>query len=465
MSRKSRNKTGSGNREAGKREGGFIPAPCSLLPAPFSIPAPFSAPPVIHRAEWIVPVCSPPVRNGAVLIHGGRIAAVGPFPAIRRDSPAGVRLADHGQAALFPALVNAHTHLELSTLRGRIPFPQPGFREWIGLLLPLRALMGPHGADEGLRAGSAELFTGGTGLCGDITNGGALVRPSTFSKIPERQVFLELLGFNLSSVAAAMPAAWVGGRAVEIQASGPAPEPRVGDACPALVPHSVYSVSPAIIAESKEWTRARGLPFSIHAAEHPEEIEFLRSGKGFCRELLDMLERWDPAWKPPGKTPLEYLDGLGALDSRTLLVHAVHMTESDWSLAARKNCTVVFCPRSNRNLGSGSPRIEEALSRGINCALGTDSLASNTDLNLFAEAGFTLDNHPSVHPEKVLEMITLNPARALGRKGDFGSLEPGAKAHLLAVTIQSGVNESNLAESLIQSGKQGACKWVDDSQS
>ncbi|MGO9690054.1 MAG: amidohydrolase family protein [Syntrophobacteraceae bacterium] len=444
----------SGKRESGSgmRDGGFIPAP-------------FSAPPVIHRAEWIVPVCSPPVRNGAVLIHGGRIAAAGPFPAVRRDSPAGARLADHGQAALFPALVNAHTHLELSALRGRIPFPQPGFREWIGLLFPLRAAMGPHGADEGLRAGYAELFTSGTGLCGDITNGGAILRPSTFSKIPERQVFFELLGFNLNSVGAAMHASPAGGRAVEIEARTFDPAPQVGDACPALVPHSVYSVSPAIIAESKEWTRARGLPFSIHAAEHIEEIEFLRSGKGFCRELLEMLGRWDPGWKPPGKTPLEYLDGLGALDYRTLLVHAVHMTESDWALAAQKNCNVVFCARSNWNLGSGSPRIEKALSLGINCALGTDSLAGNTDLNLFAEAGFTLDNYPSVNPEKVIEMITLNPARALGRKGDFGSLEPGAKAHLLAVTIQSGVDESNLAESLIQSGKEGACKWVDDSQS
>ena len=74
-------------------------------------PSPVCEPAVIHRAEWVVPVCAPPVRNGAVLTHGGRVIAVGPFPAVRRDSPAGVRLADHGQAALFPALVNAHTHL------------------------------------------------------------------------------------------------------------------------------------------------------------------------------------------------------------------------------------------------------------------------------------------------------------------------------------------------------------------
>ncbi|MGA7643155.1 MAG: amidohydrolase family protein, partial [Syntrophobacteraceae bacterium] len=141
-------------------------------------------------------------------------------------------------------------------------------------------------------------------------------------------------------------------------------------------------------------------------------------------------------------------------------VHAVHMTETDWALAAKRDCTVVFCPRSNRNLGSGRPRIEKALALGISCALGTDSLASNTDLSLFSEAAFTLDNYPSIDPQKVIEMVTVNPAGSLGCKGDFGSIEPGAKANMLAVEIQSGIDESNLAEALIQTGKEGAWKWV-----
>ncbi len=451
-------------------------------------------PPEIHRAAWVVPVSSSPVRDGAVLTHGGRVIATGQFTAVRRDSPAGARLTDHGQAALFPALVNAHTHLELSSLRGKIPFPQPRFCEWIQLLLALRAGMESNSVDDGLRSGEAELLGSGTGFCADITNGGAGEYESTAGRnvqyscsggaegilaagaklrgpagqrhgdirdtdhpgwrsgFPslERRIFLELLGFNLDSIAAAMPASRVGGRTDEILAAG--------DAIP--VPHSVYSVSPAIIAESKEWTRARGLPFSIHVAEHLDEIEFLRSGKGFCRELLERVGRWDPAWTPPGKTPIEYLDRFGALDSRTLLVHAVHMTEADWALTAKRDCTVVFCPRSNRNLGSGRPWIEKALSIGISCALGTDSLASNTDLNLFAEAAFTLDNYPSIDPQKVIEMITVNPARSLGCKSDFGSIEPGVKAHMLAIEIQSGIGESNLAEALIQTGKEGAWKWV-----
>lgn len=204
----------------------------------------------------------------------------------------------------------------------------------------------------------------------------------------------------------------------------------------------------------------RGLPFSIHAAEHLEEIEFLRNGQGFCRQLLERIARWDPAWTPAGKTPVESLDRLGALDSNTLLVHAVHMSEADWELAAKHGCAVVFCPRSNRNTGSGRPCIEKALSLGKNCALATDSFASNSDLNLFAEAAFVLDNYPSVQPQRVLEMISVNPARSLGCKSTFGSIQRGAPVRMLAVRFHSELDESNLAEALIHSGKEGAWKWM-----
>ncbi len=394
---------------------------------------------VLHRAAWLVPVCTAPVPNGAVLTLDGRIVCSGAFEHVKKESPPGTRGIDHGRAALLPALVNAHTHLELSGLKGKIPFPQPGFREWLGKLIEQRAHAGEALAADSLRLGEEELRSGATGLCGDITNGGRAAR-SGVTRV-ERRIFLELLGFNLPSIRAAMP-------------EGP-------DASAAIpTPHSLYSVSSHIIAECKRWTRERGLPFTMHVAEHPEEIEFLKDGTGFCRELLERLERWDPAWKPPGKTPVEYLESLGALDADTLLVHAVHMSESDWALAAQRRCTVVFCPRSNRNVGAGRPRIEKALCEGVRSCLATDSLASNSDLDLFAEAGHLLDNYPSIDPRKILEMITVNPARSLGHTGEFGCLEPGAKAVMLAVAVEPEASESSLSAAIIESGRKGAWKWV-----
>ncbi len=400
-----------------------------------------SGPVEIHRARWLVPVCAPSIENGAVLVSGGRVIAAGPFQTVKKESSPGARTFDHGQAALMPCLVNCHTHLELSGLKGKISFPQPGFGPWVKRLFELRAALGPEFATEGLRLGEEEILRSGTGLCGDITNGGA-VAPLCLTGL-ERLVFVELLGFNLNSLEEALPPG------MKIEEVGAIP-----------APHSVYSVSSSIISRGKDWTRSRGMPFTMHVAEHFEEIEFLNTGKGFCRELLEGLGRFDPSWKPPGKTPVEYLDGLGVLDANTLLVHAVHMSDSDWRLAAARNCRAVFCPRSNRNLGVGRPGIEKALSAGLNCSLATDSLASNEDLGLFGEAGHVLDNYPSIDPREILEMITVNPARSLGRAGEFGCIEPGAGAKMLAVGLGRGVSRSSLPGALIEAGREGAWKWV-----
>lgn len=411
---------------------------------------PFSEKPVLHRAEWVVPVSSPPVSGGAVLAVGARVLAVGAFSQLKNELPSGAAVADHGRAALIPALVNAHTHLELSALKGLVEPRSAGYPAWLEAVFSLRAKLGENEPGEGFRRGLRELRDSGTALCGDVTNGGFPAENASEKGFPERRVFFELLGFDRKSIAAALPF----------------PMDLDAEYAPfALAPHAPYSVSAEVIRQTKAWTEARGLPFSIHAAEHPEEVEFLRSGTGFCRRLLESLGKWDPGWSPPGKSPAQYLESLGVLDSRTLLVHAVHMNESDWEIAAKRGCSVCFCPRSNRVVGVGAPDIEKALSLGIPASLGTDSLASNADLDLFREAAFVLDSYPALRPEAVLETITRNPAAALGRKGECGSIEPGAAANFLAVSLDPGVGGRRLFEALIHSGKQGAWKWVIPAQS
>lgn len=397
--------------------------------------------PVLHRAAWVVPVRTRPVRDGAVLVRHGRVLAVGPFARIRKEAPPDTQIADHGDSALMPALVNAHTHLELSAFKNTIPFPRDGFPAWLGVFIARRAGMSRNEIEEGFRAGERELLNSGTALYGDVTNEMVAVEPQEVA-LPERHVFFELLGFNCKSIAEAVPAGV---------------EPDSARCTP--TPHSVYSVSPEVIREAKERARVMGLPFSIHTAEHREELEFLDRGTGFCRELLDKLGKWNPEWIVPHTTPVRYLDDLGVLDRTTLLVHAVHMTGHDWATAARRGCTICFCPRSNRNLHIGRPDLEKALSCGIPAALGTDSLASNTDLDLFREAGYVMENYPSIRPDSILEMITSNPARALGRNADFGSIEAGGKAAILAVSVQA-ARASDLVEALLHSGLRGTWKWA-----
>jgi cytosine/adenosine deaminase-related metal-dependent hydrolase len=186
----------------------------------------------------------------------------------------------------------------------------------------------------------------------------------------------------------------------------------------------------------------------------------LQRGSGFCRKVLEDLGRWAPRWTPPGTTPVRYLDQLQVLDSQTLLVHAVHLIAEDWEIVQKHGCTVCFCPRSNQNLNVGRADIAKALRYGLVTALGTDSLASNLDLNLFNEAAYVLENYPDVPPEAIFLMMTSGGARALGQEQHFGSIESGKQAPLLVVSLPDALPLQQLFEAIIQQGNKGAWRWA-----
>lgn len=401
---------------------------------------------VVHRAAWVVPVSRPPIDDGAVVTNGDAIVEVGKYRDLKSSKTAAVELIDHGIAALMPCLVNAHTHLELSFMQGKIPLPQAGFSAWLDEVFSHRASSSRRDEVTGFSQGQRQLLGSGTGLYGDITNGACLF-PECEDAFPVRQTFLEVLGFDQLDLRFAVGSSGLG--AVGSHAG------KIG-----IAAHACYSTSAALIQQAKGWCRDRNLPFSIHVAEHPAEIEFLQNGSGYCRALLESLGKWIPDWTPPGKTPVAYLDALGILDAETILVHAVHMQDSDWHTVRQRNCSVCFCPRSNQNLNVGRPAMEKGMHLGARTCLGTDSLASNEDLNLFAEAYHVLNHYPDLSPEAVLFMATMGGAKALQRDDRFGSLECGKQAAFLSVSFTHLPSLSQLSEEIISRGNQGEWKWV-----
>lgn len=411
----------------------------------------------IHRAAWLVPIDRPPVPNGALASDGRVILAAGGYSEVQALAPRHAKVTDHGDVALLPGMINAHTHLELTPLEGRIPLPQEGFPSWVQEVFRLRPSLDAASPRVGVADGLGRLAVAGTCLCGDISNDPTTLLQATIDSDgaapkgwPIRYPFLELVGFDCASLEAAL----------ERASAGPLPHSglRLGNA--GLAAHAVYSTSAAVIQQAKEWCRSRGRVFGMHVAEHPQELEFLKTGNGFCRKLLDRLGRWVDGWQPPGSTPVAYLDALGVLDASTLLVHAVHLSASDWDTVASRGCAVCLCPRSNRSLQSGKADPGAAMRRGVPLALGTDSLASNVDLNLFAEAAFCLDQHPELSADAVLTMMTLGGARALGCLNRFGSLTAGKVARVIAVPADAGLPAAQLSETILHTGKEGAVAWA-----
>lgn len=397
-----------------------------------------------YRAEWVLPIADDPIRDGWVDVDQGRIGGIG-----QGDSGGAINL---GRVAILPSLVNAHTHLELSHLRDAVA-PTARFIDWVRpLMAARRAYADP--ADPRIlaaaRAAIVEARMAGTGLFGDVSNTLVTVPLLREAGMPA-QVFYELIGFNVPDAAERV---W---QARDVMARQRVEE---SDVRVALAAHAPYSVSPALFAAIRAEVDGDSDHIStVHLAESAEELEFVRRGTGPWRVLLEELGAWDETWTAPGGSPVEYLLDLGFLDRRVLAVHGVQCTGDDLARLRALRITIVSCPRSNRWVGAGSPPLEGFYAMGVSVAFGTDSLASVGDLNLFGELAEARRIAPKVPASHLLESATLCGAQALGFGHEFGTIEAGKRASLIAVRVPDGVTD--VEEYLVSGIEPAAITWLD----
>jgi len=368
------------------------------------------------RARWVLPIDRPPLEGGWIEVASGRVVQVG-----AGRVPSGAK--DLGDVALLPGLVNAHTHLELSWLEGRVP-PAASMHEWITTIVRTRRAGTPGGRDAEVAAAEraiASMTAAGTALVGDISNT-LLTAPLLAAADLSGVVFHEVLGFNAADPTAIVREAW---ERVEH-----ARHPRLSFS---VVAHAPYSVSPALFAAIV--ARAGAAPLSIHLAESPEEVEFLRSGAGPIRSMLETLGAWTDTWRAPECDPVQYVADLGYLQPGTLIVHAVHLTDDGLERLRRAKAVIVTCPRSNLWVGAGPPRLSHFYAARVPVAVGTDSLASAPSLSVFDELAEMRRLAPEVSASTLLESATRVGAEALGYGRDFGTLGAGKRAVLARVAL------------------------------
>jgi cytosine/adenosine deaminase-related metal-dependent hydrolase len=331
--------------------------------------------------------------------------------------------------------------------------PAPEFVAWIRAVMAARRQHPEAAAAEILgpmEEAIAESVASGTAVVGDISN--TLVSfPALARSSLAGVVFYELLGFNVSD-----PNALVGSACREIDALGRTDRLRAS-----LAAHAPHSVSPLVLRAIRQAIdRDPFVPCSVHLAESAEEVEFIRTGGGPWRRLLEEAGVWNAAWTAPGVSPVQFLDDSGFLDGRVLAVHGVQMTPADLSRIASRGATLVTCPRSNGHTGAGAPPIAEFYASGARVAIGTDSLASAPDLSVFAELGTLRALAPSVPASRLLASATLEGARALGFDADYGTMEPGKSARLLAVELPAGT--ADVEEYLVSGVHRDQIQWIDD---
>jgi len=363
--------------------------------------------------RWLFPVSGPPLLDGLLTIAGERIVGV---------EPRGRRTADVdlGEVAVLPGFVNAHTHLDLSGLRGQCP-PHAELTAWLRQVVVYRRRATPEQIEADVRAGLAESLRHGTTLLGDIAAGGTswpLLAEAPLHSV----VFYEMLGLTTERARQSLQAArtWLETHLATNRCR------------PGLSPHAPYSVRADLFAQAALLARDYTCPLAVHLAESREELELLHYQRGPFVAFLKELGVWDG-------------DGLASCPEAimkicdqhvpTLLVHSNYLP---LPASLSPHSTIIYCPRTHHAFGHAPHPFRQLLQGGIRVALGTDSLASNPDLSILAEMRFLYRQCPDVPGDVLLRMATLSGAEALGWAKETGSLEAGKFADLAIVPLASG---------------------------
>jgi cytosine/adenosine deaminase-related metal-dependent hydrolase len=357
-------------------------------------------------ARWVFPVASPPLEGGLVTITGERIAAVEPHGARTPDL-------DLGDVAIIPGLVNAHTHLDLTGARGQTP-PTAVFTAWLRSVIAYRRQRTPEQVQADVRAGIAECVRHGTTLLGDIAAEGASW--DALSAAPLRAVvFRELLGLSEEREASAWEGFEWWRKSLDMSQT-----------CrPGVSPHAPYSVAESLYGRAN----STGLPLAIHLAETRAELELLGERCGPLVTFLKELNVWSPHRL---MNDVQRVIELATAGKPHLYVHCNYLPATT---SIPFNGTVVYCPRTHAAFGHPRHPFREFQKRLVRVALGTDSLASNPDLSVLAEARFVHSLRPDMPGETLLRMATLGGAGALGWHEQTGSLLPEKSADLAVVEL------------------------------
>jgi len=386
---------------------------------------------VIYSARWVLPIISPMIQDGAVAVDNSSIVAVG----FHRDLVAKFpdsRITDFGEAAILPGFVNAHSHLELTVMRGFLEREENDFFAWLRKLTVARLAMTTEDLLVSATCGAIEAARAGVTCLGDASSAATqairalrevglrgVVYQESFGPDPKlarenvvklREQIAELRTLEDDLV-------------------------RVG-----VSPHAPYTVSGPQLDLISRLAIDEKLPVMMHAAESQAEQLFMLEGLG---PFAEGLRARGIEWKAPGLSTIQYLEGHGVLETKPLFAHCINVDDRDLELIRRAGAGIAHCPKSNAKLGHGRAPFSTFVSRGLNVGLGSDSVASNNTCDIVEEVRFAAllarlslpADHDSsaITAEQAVFAATLGGARSMGRP--IGALAEGMQADIAVVNL------------------------------
>ena len=386
----------------------------------------------ILSADYVLPISAEPIENGAVAIGEDKIAAVGRREKVIEEFPEAAH-ENFGEAVIMPGLINTHSHLEITIMRGFLDDVEDDFYSWLIKLTKTRAekltendikMSAMLGALEGARAGVT--------CFGDIGRFGK-AGFEALKKLGLRGVLFQETEFSPKNEEAENDFAKLKDKFLALKETE-TELVKVG-----ISPHAPYTVSRRLFEKITDYALAEDIKISIHAAESNQESEFFITGEGFFAELYKNL---NVEWNAPRVSTIEYLAQIGVLQTKPLLAHCIKVSEKDIETIAKTDSRIAHCPKSNAKFGHGIAPLERFLEEKISVGFGSDSVASNNTCDILEEARFATlfarnleSKKRFLNAEEIIKTATLGGAAALGLENEIGTLQAGKQADMIVVSL------------------------------
>ena len=388
----------------------------------------------ILSADYVLPISAAPIENGAVAIENDKIVAVGTLQEITKKFPE-VKDENFGEAVIMPGFVNAHSHLEITAMRGFLDDVEEDFYAWLMKLTTTRAdKLTEKDIEISALAGALEGARAGVTCFGDIGRYGK-AGFAALKTVGLRGILFQETEFSPKNEEAENDFAKLKDKFLALKETETALV-KVG-----ISPHAPYTVSRKLFEKITDSAICENIKITIHAAESNQEKEFFLTGKGFFAELYQKLNL---EWNAPKTSEIEYLAKIGVLQTKPLLAHCVKVSESDIDLIADSATCIAHCPKSNAKFGHGIAPLEMFLDKKVRVGFGSDSVASNNTCDILEEARFatlfarhSINKTRFLNAQEIIETATLGGASALGLEEEIGTLEENKQADLIVVALDN----------------------------
>ena len=386
----------------------------------------------LFAADYLLPISAEPISGGAVAIEETKIVAVGTKKELAERFPEAT-IEDYGEAAIMPGLVNCHSHLEITAMRGFLDDVEADFYSW---LIKLTKTRGERLNEADIKiaafAGALEGMRAGVTCFGDIGRFGA-AGYEALKKNNLRGIVFQETEFSPTDETADEDFDKLKDKFLQLKAT----ETELVSV--GISRHSPYTVGRKLFEKITDCAIAENIKISIHAAESNDEAEFFQTGAGFFAELYKSR---NIEWNAPRTSSIEYLSQIGALKSKPLLAHCVKVSGADIELIAQSDARIAHCPKSNAKFGHGTAPLEKFLDAKIRVGFGSDSVASNNTCDIFEEARFATlyarnaeNRKRFLAAKEIIAAATLGGAQALGLDTEIGTLEAGKQADVVVISL------------------------------